>query len=333
MSRNDRLVNRREFVATTAAGAGTLILGGPTIAGSGHVATLDVHGKPGLKILAVTDLHFFAKTAGKDEQTIAEIKKMAELFEPDLLVVNGDVWHDNPQGKGKEFCRFACDALSSVGLPWVFVRGNHDLADDFSECDSMLSSAPGSLYKGSGSASNYTVEIVSNGKVSLRLLAVNDSAPEKGFQQKQIDWLQTEISRINTGGRVTPAFLFCHIPLPQFKDVVINGKAKGVMRDIYHDHEKGAPEAFDVIKDAGFIKAVFCGHDHNNDYDGQMNGVRLDYLRSTGRAGYGGLMLKKGGTLIDVDFQTGSFEATTVFANGNAWKPKRTIRKKPFNPR
>jgi calcineurin-like phosphoesterase family protein len=331
MVENERLKNRREFLATTAAGAGALLLGDSAIAGNGHISAFDVGNKRGMKILAVTDLHFFAKTAGKDERTIADIKKMAGLFGPDLLVVNGDVWHDNPDGRGVEFCKFACDALSGVGLPWVFVRGNHDIAENFAECEAMLAAAPGSLYKGLGSDSNYTVEVISNGEVAWRFFAVNDSAPEKGFQQKQIDWLQAETGRIKAGGSVTPSFLFCHVPIPQFKDVVVDGKAKGVMREgIYF--EEGSRDAFSVISDSGFIKAVFCGHDHLNDYDGELFDVRLDYLRSTGSGGYGGLLLKKGGTIIDVDLR-GSFEATSVFPDGKTWRPKRTINKKRRSPK
>jgi len=35
------------------------------------------------------------------------------------------------------------------------------------------------------------------------------------------------------------------------------------------------------------IKATFCGHDHNNDFHGDYNGIELYYGRKTGYGGYG----------------------------------------------
>ena len=41
------------------------------------------------------------------------------------------------------------------------------------------------------------------------------------------------------------------------------------------------------FKILGNIEAVFCGHDHNNDFWGDYNGIKLFYGRKTGYGGYG----------------------------------------------
>lgn len=43
---------------------------------------------------------------------------------------------------------------------------------------------------------------------------------------------------------------------------------------------------YTVMKELG-IKAGFCGHDHNNDFGGELEGVELVYGRKTGFGCYG----------------------------------------------
>jgi hypothetical protein len=64
-----------------------------------------------------------------------------------------------------------------------------------------------------------------------------------------------------------------------------------------------------------------CGHDHTNDYTVRSNEVDLVYGRATGYAGYGGEKVRKGAKLIELDFVTGAYTQTTVFADGSTWKP------------
>ena len=108
----------------TAGAAGPLLIRGAALRAmeiSGAVSHLSVTG-PRLKILAVADLHFFNRTRGHDLMTLRDMKKMIERFQPHLLLACGDVWHDNPRGKGERFCGFTCEKLGGLGVPWAFVR-------------------------------------------------------------------------------------------------------------------------------------------------------------------------------------------------------------------
>lgn len=84
------------------------------------------------KVLAITDTHFNNSGwyAGKvwvndflNKQTYAEIKRMIEYAEPDLVVVAGDmVSNDFNDLIVKGFCNF----MDKLEMPWTFTFGNHD---------------------------------------------------------------------------------------------------------------------------------------------------------------------------------------------------------------
>jgi hypothetical protein len=54
-----------------------------------------------------------------------------------------------------------------------------------------------------------------------------------------------------------------------------------------------------------------------------MEGVRLEYVRATGHGGYGANLVPKGGTIIDMNLETGEFRTIVVFADGKTWSPKK----------
>lgn len=279
-----------------------------------------------LRILAFTDLHF-GQLSGLlllgqmvDDWTVNDMKKMNDLHQPDMIIVTGDAWFENPKGKGVESCRYFCKVMADLGRPWAFVRGNHDKANDFAVCEKMFSSTPGSLYLGSLTNGNYRIKVTMGEATTWNLIFINDSAPKMGFGPSQIAWLKNESGRITQESLVVPpSLLFSHIPIPAFSQIVRNKLAMGI-------HHEGVnwghadPESLDAIMETGQIKAMFCGHDHINDFEGDWLGVHFEYLRATGYAGYGEPRLVKGGKVIDLRPE-GTFSTKTVFANGSEWTP------------
>jgi 3',5'-cyclic AMP phosphodiesterase CpdA len=208
-----------------------------------------------------------------------------------------------------------------MGIPWAFVWGNHDTSEDHHKCHPIISSAANSLYRGTLYDGNYRIDISSPGesKPFWTFIIVNDGLPESGFQKDQIKWFREETARIKEKYPAPPpAFAFFHVPLTQFNTIWAKGIAKGVKFEPVQ-FEKGIPEGFDAIKDSGMVKAVFCGHDHYNNYSGELDGIELQYLRSTGYAGYGGDKVKKGGTIITIDTSKPEkqYDSLVVFADGS----------------
>lgn len=279
-----------------------------------------------LRILALTDLHFGQLGRRVDDWTVADMQNMVDFFQPDLLVVTGDAWFENQRGRGLKLCNYFCEVMASFNLPWAFVCGNHDKADDFYECEKIIASTPGSLYHGINSRGHYRLQLISGQAGNWNLLFINDAQPKLGFRVSQANWLKKEFSKIQAAATTPdPAILFCHIPIGAYRLMIKLGSAKGICWENI-SCEKCHALAMDVISSQGLIKAMFCGHDHLNDFKGIWQGVHLEYLRSTGWAGYGGEILPKGGTLIDLA-SDGTFISRTVFANGLEWQPPQRVGK------
>lgn len=288
--------------------------------------------EPGkLKLLAVTDLHFFDSTAPREnnQKTINGLKCLIEKFNPELMLLNGDTWYEGVGEISFRRCQWACEQIGELGIPWIFVFGNHDAVVDFKRVYKVLTLTPNSLFCGAQSYGNYRVEICSPAQEVpfWVFIIINDYYPVRGFNQYQVNWLNKHIKELKQNySSPPPAFLFCHIPLPQFKTLWKKGKAIGIKNEPVMD-EGGSSKSFLAIKDSGMVKAIFAGHDHVNNYWGEMDGVRLQYLRATGYGGYGGGKVKKGGTIINIDINQPEpkYEFLTVFEDGSFWKPEKSI--------
>jgi hypothetical protein len=334
---NNRKLGRRNFIKTMAAAGVGITLIGPrkglaqALGEPSSVASFTAreHGK--LKILGLTDLHFFNAKEAEDEHTLQDIRAMIKIVQPEMIVIDGDIWFEDDFGKGIDRCKWSCKKLGELGIPWAFVWGNHDTSIDHRLCHPIITSAANSLYRGTRYDGHYRIEIKNPGedKPFWDFIIVNDGLPESGFQNEQIQWFKAEADRIKQKySNPPPAFLFCHVPLTQFHEIVLKGIARGVKGEMTWS-EKGGPEAFWAIKKSGMVKAVFCGHDHVNNFGGELNGVWLQYLRSSGYGGYGNAKVKKGGTIITIDTTKPGrqFETITVFADGSTWELKDPVKR------
>lgn len=319
---------RRKFIKTALIAGSQIVFRSQVKAQEGRdqegIARFFTKEKNKIHLLAVTDLHFFDSKSPKEnnEKTVQALKALIEKFHPELMLINGDMWFEGFGPDGFRRAQYACSQISQLGIPWIFNFGNHDLMPDFKKTYELLSKAPNSLFRGSAHWGNYRVELCNTGEgiPFWILLIINDYQPERGFNQYQIRWFKEEIERIKRSYPLPPpAFIFIHIPLPQFNDLWKSGKAKGVKNEPVM-HEGGTKKAFSVIKESGIVKAVFAGHDHLNNYWGEWEGIRLQYLRATGYGGYGGEKVKKGATIITIDLkQTPQYDAVTVFEDGSIW--------------
>ncbi|MCM8710225.1 hypothetical protein M2651_04185 [Clostridium sp. SYSU_GA19001] len=80
--------------------------------------------------------------------------------------------------------------------------------------------------------------------------------------------------------------MFFHIPLPEWKKAWDSGNAVGERNE-----EESAPKVnsglFNEVLKSGDVKGIFVGHDHTNDYIGELNGIKLGYSRNIGYGTYG----------------------------------------------
>lgn len=280
--------------------------------------------KPGaMRMLQMTDIHLFSAEAPfwdqMNKKTVADMQALVAATKPDFVFITGDLWRDHPPEKLDEFARYAIGQCGSLGVPWAYVWGNHDQVENRALIEDLLTKAPNALYRGAGSNGNYVLNLEDrHGRVVWQILCLNTETTGMGTAQQA--WLKSLQEDINGGMKtVPPRMAAFHIPLKQYDSVWASGVARGIKCErVCFEQEDGSSLA--VLKSLG-VKACFCGHDHVCDYSGVVDGVDLIYGRSTGRGGYGGLQVRKGGKLYTLDGHTGKYRWESVLLDGSRWVP------------
>ena len=75
------------------------------------------------------------------------------------------------------------------------------------------------------------------------------------------------------------------------------------------------------------LRGVFVGHDHINDYEGTLHGIRLCYGRGSGYQCYGLEGYAKGARIIDIGGGA-DFESAIYLETGEIYEQKRTRKPK-----
>lgn len=344
-------LSRREFLALSSASVLGLTMGGARAADNENPnglpgipvsqkypeqsAQLRVKDPSRISILQITDTHFhcyrdpndmkdYLNVVGvkdRDGRTVDDMKRMVDVYKPDLVAHTGDFWHDNPNGRGREFLAEGIGYLEALGVPWVYAWGNHDQVDDYSFAHDALHDAKGSLYRGGAASGNYTIDIVdAAGKPVWELICMNTH--KDGLVAESIQWLSAlaEKRTSETTPR-PPAFAFYHIPIQQYQIARTAGLTSGIMMD-RDSVGKEDGTAFSLLKQLKTVRAGFCGHNHKNDNSAVSDGIELVYGRSSGWSAYGWNEVRKGAKLITLNASAGTYSWETVFPDGERWKPE-----------
>lgn len=94
-------------------------------------------------------------------------------------------------------------------------------------------------------------------------------------------------------------FLFVHLPLVEYLNLVNNA-------EFYGQSGEGVccpslnTGLFGAIKEHPSVEWVVAGHDHDNDYYGNYDGINLAFGRKTGHGCYGPDALQRGARVFEV---------------------------------
>lgn len=257
------------------------------------------------KILAISDLHYIP---APDPHGLALTEKLIDLEQPDLVVVNGD----NISG---DRCANLADIEASIAnvaqvmeqkrVPWVVVLGNHD-QDHFAKTGiprdqafDIYSRYPHNINKGwvrdiSGAGNKNFLLWDAEGRkpeFNLWLLDSGGPSPDRAIRYEwvlpdQVAWYwRTSRDLEARFGAKIPGLMFFHIPLPEFREMILTRKVIG------ERHEPESPSAingglFGAALNRGDVMGMFCGHDHVNNYVGRFHGVTLGQVGVVGYYGY-----------------------------------------------
>lgn len=264
--------------------------------------------KDNLKIMQITDLHLTYGFDYLDRKTYKLLDKMFNNEKPDLIIITGDLFMTILAPKIlKDFINF----MESYRIPWSLTFGNHEREyHDIIKIVKILMEAktnyllfhygPKLSDNWSHGYSNFKISINSNNVPFLNLYLLDSKANRQdGIKDKrypydyltveQVNWFKEEVSN-----DVVKSLAFMHMPLLQYLEY----QGDDIRETVW-------PQAVDT----GFFEAilatnkktigVFVGHDHNNEFSFNLDGVLLAYGRNSGYNAYG--TYEKGSRIILID--------------------------------
>lgn len=292
---------------------------------TGKNEPLYFHPDSSFRIVQLTDLHI-TNGGAEDRKTLDLVGKILDWEKPDLVVLTGDIIEGKRCADPAKSWLRAVEPIERRSLPWASVFGNHDDEGVLSRselmrvqqsCEHCLSEFGPENIPGVG---NYTLTVRNapdNSIGAVLYLIDSNSYARDGLEgygwieKEQIDWYLTNAADFTSqspDGNPMPAFAFFHIPIPEYNDVWNQGNCKGEKNE-----DVCAPAIntgmFKAFCQAGDVVGVFVGHEHINDFEGDLNGIRLCYGRGGGYGTYGKKGFRKGARMIEIrsgdrDFKT-----------------------------
>lgn len=273
-----------------------------------------------LRIVQLTDLHVGEGPA--DADTLHLIERVLEDEQPGLAVLSGDMVSGFAFPAGDLAGRLGrlvgssgssqltaswyeqqwhrlVEPLHAAGVPYASILGNHDGEADLGRRDvAELAHAVGGALSltrpgppGLPGGGNYWIDVLEpQGQAAVARIWMLDSG-NRGCGRlawgwgcvpaDTVDWVRQQAARLPP----VPSLAFVHIPLPQHMLAWERGAVNGTKGEMV-----GCPGVdtgfFELARELG-ITAIYSGHDHNNDFAGAVDGVRLAYGRKSGFGSYG----------------------------------------------
>ena len=267
------------------------------------------------RILCSTDLHI-DDDYELNNRTLQQLADRIADLKPDLVVLTGDcVLSKYQQIDAIQFAKM----MESIGVYWTYVFGNHEAREEKGSFKYQLYKSfidsPYCLCKFGDKAlygyGNFTINIMSDENTVRKALVfldsgryvrepyrTNDGVPSdfEGadyVKPNQIKWYEGEIENLKKqyGGDLK-SMLYLHIPVPEYSKLFTkNESGKYIPNEnvqvLYGEmrEEIGCSPynsgLFEAMKRNG-TEAMFCGHDHCNDFCAKYDGIYLVYNQTGG---------------------------------------------------
>ncbi|XP_059649854.1 probable inactive purple acid phosphatase 29 [Cornus florida] len=251
-----------------------------------------------------------------DLNTTAFINRMILAEKPNLIVFTGDnIFGFDATDPAKSMdAAFAPAILSKI--PWAAVLGNHDQESALSREGvmkyivgmnhtlSQFNPSDAHIIDGFG---NYNLEVhgvhgsnfVNKSLLNLYFLDSGDystvpsilgygwikPSQQFWFQRTSIKLKKAYMSKPEPQKAPAPGIAYFHIPLPEYASFD-SSNFTGVKQEGISSASVNSG-FFTTMVEAGDVKAVFTGHDHLNDFCGELTGIHLCYAGGFGYHAYG----------------------------------------------
>ncbi|MBO0448412.1 metallophosphoesterase family protein [Enterococcus sp. MJM12] len=258
-----------------------------------------------LKLLQFTDIHIGQTPfSEEDQKTFAMIDRTLSKSDADLIVITGDlIWSDGVIEPTKGLEALA-EIFNKYPIPLAITYGNHDSEESLTRHD--LHDLEKKLFHNLAVKTNqfldpnqkecFTIEVKDKDEI-VNVLYFIDSGANALIDYESYDWVSLEqiqwydetFANYQTI-KPTKDLLFLHIPLPEYQqagDRIVDGKFWEMNPRI------SAPKLntglFSHLLKNNHLLGTFCGHDHDNNFEGIYLDQRLIYGNVTGYNCYGDL--------------------------------------------
>eukprot|EP01099_Mayorella_cantabrigiensis_P002721 TRINITY_DN2200_c0_g1_i1.p1 TRINITY_DN2200_c0_g1~~TRINITY_DN2200_c0_g1_i1.p1 ORF type:complete len:320 (-),score=88.98 TRINITY_DN2200_c0_g1_i1:315-1241(-) len=259
------------------------------------------------KIVQFTDLHF-GEGEDLDENSMNVQRTILKAEQPDVVVITGDAvsgyaWDHRAKDWYQAQWEKWTSPMKELSVRWSYALGNHDDQADYSrhQIVTLDQTAEESLTQfgpaGVPGVTNFYLPVYSSNSSTevISNLWFLDSMDDNCLgvvgwgcvYPAQVEWFRatSDAVKVSQGG-TKPGLAFFHIPVPEYMYLWSNFPIHGNKTEDVCCFSVNTG-LFSAFVEKRNIEAVFCGHDHNNDFYGIYNRIHLAYGRKTGYGGYG----------------------------------------------
>lgn len=276
------------------------------------------------RILMIADTQEGKKVSA---DTLSLIEASVERSQPDMVVYSGDqIWGKRNFNGDKDEVRRVLGELTapvtSRGIPFAICFGNHDRQVGLSneeqfEIYKSLDGFIGESDEGIDGVGNHCFEIKDGDEVKFLLYTIDSHSNLKvgydNVHENQIEWYRATRDKYEKAlGAVVPSVVIQHIPVCEVFDLMTKvrrtkrGAVRGfrthegeyfvlkkdrVNKDAFMKESPADPQEnsgeFEAMCEKGDVKGIYFGHDHNNSFNGLINGIDVGYTQGCGFNVYG----------------------------------------------
>lgn len=300
------------------------------------------------KIMQIADTQ---EGSSVSPDTIDLINAALDRAEPDLVVYSGDqIWGKSAFKGNKDKVERVLSQLTKPvrdrKIPFSVCFGNHDRQvglsnqeqfDIYKNFDYFIGESEENI----DGVANHVIEIKDGDNLEFLLYLIDSHSNLKigydNVHQNQIDWYRKTRDKYEAEyGRLIPSIVIQHIPVCEVFELLTEVKKStkgavrgfrthanqfyilnpdrvnktGFMKESPADPQENSGE-FAAFKEKGEVLGVYFGHDHNNSFNGKVDGIDLGYTQGAGFHVYGPgkdrgvriIELKKGGEFETYDLR------------------------------
>lgn len=276
------------------------------------------------RILMIADTQEGRKVSS---DTLKLINTALDRTQPDLVVYSGDqIWGKRAfkgnKSEVERVLRELTEPVSKRGIPFAVCFGNHDRQVGISNEEQFkiyktFDGFIGESEPDIDGVGNQAVEITENGEVKYLLYLIDSHSSLKvgydNVHKNQIEWYRATRDKYEKkSGHLIPSVVIQHIPVCEVFELLTQVKRtkkgsvrgfrthdgeyfvlnrervneNGFMKESPADPQENSGE-FAAFKEKGEVKGLYFGHDHNNSFNGNIDGIDVGYTQGAGFNVYG----------------------------------------------